>query len=72
MAARTVGQPPPAVGEEGSDFNRAEPCHQQYLSDGKNPNEYCGLGGTGVKLSTPFKTNWGASCPTGIAPAPAE
>ncbi|NBP53029.1 MAG: peptide-methionine (S)-S-oxide reductase MsrA [Actinobacteria bacterium] len=31
----------------------AEPYHQQYL--GKNPNGYCGLGGTGV------------SCPVGIA-----
>ena len=31
--------------------------HQQYLSDAKNPNGYCGLGGTGV------------SCPIGVAPA---
>ena len=37
-----------ALGE----FFYAEPYHQQYL--GKNPNGYCGLGGTGV------------SCPTGI------
>ena len=28
------------------DFYYAEPYHQQYL--GKNPNGYCGLGGTGV------------------------
>jgi peptide-methionine (S)-S-oxide reductase len=28
--------------------------HQQYLSDAKNPNGYCGLGGTGV------------SCPIGL------
>jgi peptide-methionine (S)-S-oxide reductase len=28
------------------DFFYAEPYHQQYL--GKNPNGYCGLGGTGV------------------------
>ncbi|MBI2705485.1 MAG: peptide-methionine (S)-S-oxide reductase MsrA [Actinobacteria bacterium] len=34
-------------------FYYAEPYHQQYL--GKNPNGYCGLGGTGV------------SCPVGIA-----
>jgi peptide-methionine (S)-S-oxide reductase len=34
-------------------FYYAEPYHQQYL--GKNPNGYCGLGGTGV------------SCPVGLA-----
>jgi peptide-methionine (S)-S-oxide reductase len=33
-------------------FYYAEPYHQQYL--GKNPNGYCGLGGTGV------------SCPIGV------
>ncbi|WP_316779233.1 peptide-methionine (S)-S-oxide reductase MsrA [Streptomyces sasae] len=48
-------------------FYPAEAYHQQYLD--KNPAGYCGLSGTGVKLSTPFGTNWGASCPTGIAPA---
>jgi peptide-methionine (S)-S-oxide reductase len=37
------------------EFYYAEDYHQQYL--GKNPNGYCGLGGTGV------------SCPTGIATA---
>ncbi len=37
------------------DYFYAEPYHQQYL--GKNPNGYCGLGGTGV------------SCPVGIATA---
>ena len=36
-------------------FYFAEPYHQQYL--GKNPNGYCGIGGTGV------------SCPIGIASA---
>ncbi|PYC82783.1 peptide-methionine (S)-S-oxide reductase [Streptomyces tateyamensis] len=36
-------------------FHPAEPYHQQYLSDSKNPNGYCGLSGTG------------ASCPIGIA-----
>ncbi len=36
-------------------FYYAEAYHQQYL--GKNPNGYCGLGGTGV------------SCPVGIAAA---
>lgn len=34
-------------------FYYAEPYHQQYL--GKNPNGYCGIGGTGV------------SCPVGLA-----
>ncbi|MFJ9406147.1 peptide-methionine (S)-S-oxide reductase MsrA [Streptomyces sp. NPDC101393] len=48
-------------------FYPAEGYHQQYLD--KNPAGYCGIGGTGVKLSDPFETNWGASCPTGIAPA---
>ncbi|MFC7217288.1 peptide-methionine (S)-S-oxide reductase MsrA [Streptomyces polyrhachis] len=38
-------------------FWPAEPYHQQYLSPAKNPNGYCGIGGTGV------------SCPVGIAPA---
>jgi peptide-methionine (S)-S-oxide reductase len=35
------------------EFHYAEDYHQQYL--GKNPNGYCGLGGTGV------------SCPVGMA-----
>jgi peptide-methionine (S)-S-oxide reductase len=35
------------------EFCYAEPYHQQYLA--KNPNGYCGLGGTGV------------SCPVGLA-----
>jgi peptide-methionine (S)-S-oxide reductase len=39
---------------ELGDFYYAEDYHQQYLSDGKNPNGYCGLGGTGV------------SCPVGL------
>ena len=29
-------------------FYYAEDYHQQYLSDAKNPNGYCGIGGTGV------------------------
>ncbi|HEY1278759.1 MAG TPA: peptide-methionine (S)-S-oxide reductase MsrA [Acidimicrobiales bacterium] len=37
---------------EAPAFYYAEPYHQQYL--GKNPNGYCGLGGTGV------------SCPVGL------
>ncbi|GAA4543242.1 peptide-methionine (S)-S-oxide reductase MsrA [Amycolatopsis samaneae] len=36
------------------EFYYAEEYHQQYLSDAKNPNGYCGLGGTGV------------SCPIGL------
>jgi peptide-methionine (S)-S-oxide reductase len=39
------------------EFYFAEDYHQQYLSDTKNPNGYCGLGGTGV------------SCPVGVARA---
>ena len=38
--------------EPAGDFYYAEPYHQQYL--GKNPNGYCGMGGTGV------------SCPIGL------
>ncbi|MDS1271757.1 peptide-methionine (S)-S-oxide reductase MsrA [Lipingzhangella sp. LS1_29] len=38
-------------------FYFAEDYHQQYLADTKNPNGYCGVGGTGV------------SCPIGVAPA---
>jgi peptide-methionine (S)-S-oxide reductase len=40
---------------EAPDFYYAEDYHQQYLA--KNPNGYCGLGGTGV------------SCPVGVAVA---
>jgi peptide-methionine (S)-S-oxide reductase len=39
--------------EKAGPFYYAEPYHQQYL--GKNPNGYCGLGGTGV------------SCPIGLS-----
>ncbi|PWI20720.1 peptide-methionine (S)-S-oxide reductase [Streptomyces sp. Act143] len=38
-------------------FYAAEGYHQQYLSGSKNPDGYCGLGGTGV------------SCPIGVAKA---
>ncbi|HEX4103154.1 MAG TPA: peptide-methionine (S)-S-oxide reductase MsrA [Pseudonocardiaceae bacterium] len=34
-------------------FYYAEDYPQQYLSDTKNPNGYCGVGGTGVCMSTP-------------------
>jgi peptide-methionine (S)-S-oxide reductase len=40
------------------EFNYAEDYHQQYLA--KNPNGYCGLGGTGV------------SCPVGLSSTPAS
>src|SRR5437763_6549513 len=40
---------------EAGPFYYAEPYHQQYLA--KNPNGYCGLGGTGV------------ACPVGLATA---
>ncbi|MEU5366037.1 peptide-methionine (S)-S-oxide reductase MsrA [Streptomyces sp. NPDC005925] len=46
-------------------FYPAGAQHQQYLAG--NPSGYCGLGGTGVELSTPFGTNRGASRPTGVA-----
>ncbi|MEU3167818.1 peptide-methionine (S)-S-oxide reductase MsrA [Streptosporangium sp. NPDC006930] len=41
----------------------AEEYHQQYLY--KNPNGYCGIGGTNVKLGDP--SEWGA-CQTGLVP----
>jgi peptide-methionine (S)-S-oxide reductase len=41
--------------DDAGEFFYAEPYHQQYLA--KNPNGYCGLGGTGV------------SCPVGVAGA---
>ena len=37
------------------EFYYAEDYHQQYLSDAKNPDGYCGIGGTGV------------SCPVGVS-----
>jgi peptide-methionine (S)-S-oxide reductase len=37
------------------DFYYAEDYHQQYLSDAKNPNGYCGIGGTGVCMGDPSK-----------------
>lgn len=39
------------------EFYYAEGYHQQYLSESKNPNGYCGIGGTGV------------SCPVGLGTA---
>jgi peptide-methionine (S)-S-oxide reductase len=42
------------------DFYYAEDYHQQYLSDAKNPNGYCGIGGTGV------------ACPVGTGATPGD
>jgi peptide-methionine (S)-S-oxide reductase len=39
---------------EAGPFYYAEPYHQQYLA--KNPNGYCGLGGTGVSCPVGIKT----------------
>jgi peptide-methionine (S)-S-oxide reductase len=39
---------------EAGPFYYAEPYHQQYLA--KNPNGYCGLGGTGVLCPVGLKT----------------
>jgi GNAT superfamily N-acetyltransferase len=36
--------------------------HQQCLSDNKNPNEYCGLGGTGVPCPDRRREGWRLSC----------
>jgi peptide-methionine (S)-S-oxide reductase len=48
---------------EAAECYYAEDCHQQYLSEAKNPNGYCGTGGTGVSLSDPLSEG---SCPTGL------
>ena len=55
-ALRAAGHTDPITTEIAplADFYFAEEDHQQYL--GKNPNGYCGLGGTGV------------SCPIGLPP----
>ncbi|HEU0024971.1 MAG TPA: peptide-methionine (S)-S-oxide reductase MsrA [Thermoleophilaceae bacterium] len=52
LAAAGYGQITTEI-EPAGDFFYAEDYHQQYLA--KNPNGYCGLGGTGV------------SCPVGVA-----
>ncbi len=52
LVAAGHGEITTEVGPLG-DFYYAEPYHQQYLA--KNPNGYCGIGGTGV------------SCPIGLA-----
>ena len=55
LSARGYGAVTTEIGPAGP-FYYAEGYHQQYLA--KNPNGYCGLGGTGV------------SCPVGLAPSP--
>jgi peptide-methionine (S)-S-oxide reductase len=54
LAASGHGAISTEIAELG-EFYYAEDYHQQYLSDAKNPNGYCGLGGTGV------------SCPVGLS-----
>src|SRR3954468_10946625 len=47
LTAPGRGATTPGVAPAG-DFFYAEDYHQQYLAPTKNPNGYCGLGGTGV------------------------
>ena len=54
LTERGFGEITTEIADAGP-FYYAEGYHQQYLA--KNPNGYCGLGGTGV------------SCPIGVAPA---
>ena len=51
LTERGLGEISTEIAEAGP-FHYAEDYHQQYLA--KNPNGYCGLGGTGV------------SCPVGL------
>ena len=51
LSAAGYGQITTEIADAGA-FYYAEPYHQQYLA--KNPNGYCGIGGTGV------------SCPVGL------
>ena len=51
LTAAGYGRSPPRS-RRSPTFYYAEPYHQQYLA--KNPNGYCGIGGTGV------------SCPIGL------
>ncbi len=56
LTAAGYGEITTEIAEAGA-FFYAEPYHQQYLA--KNPNGYCGIGGTGV------------SCPVGVLDRPA-
>ena len=44
--------------KEAPEFFLAEDYHQQYLA--KNPQGYCGLGGTGISLKEKLETSFGA------------
>jgi peptide-methionine (S)-S-oxide reductase len=57
LARAGYGEVTTEIAEAGP-FYYAEPYHQQYLA--KNPNGYCGLGGTGV------------SCPVGLTASSAR
>jgi peptide-methionine (S)-S-oxide reductase len=56
LTERGYGEITTEIADAGP-FYYAEAYHQQYLAPTKNPNGYCGLGGTGV------------SCPIGVASA---
>ena len=53
LAKAGYGEISTEIAETGP-FYYAEPYHQQYLA--KNPNGYCGLGGTGVACPVGIKT----------------
>jgi peptide-methionine (S)-S-oxide reductase len=53
LAKGGFGEITTEIAEAGS-FYYAEPYHQQYLA--KNPNGYCGLGGTGVACPVGLQT----------------
>jgi len=53
LGAAGYGEITTEIAESGP-FYYAEPYHQQYLA--KNPNGYCGLGGTGVACPVGLKT----------------
>jgi peptide-methionine (S)-S-oxide reductase len=53
LTAAGLGEITTEIAEAGP-FYYAEPYHQQYLQ--KNPNGYCGLGGTGVACPVGLKT----------------
>lgn len=52
--SRFVGAEQPAARAKTPSCS-SESSHQQYFD--KNPAGYCGLSGTGFKLSDPFETN---------------
>ncbi len=57
------------AGAGGNRFYYAEDYHQQYLA--KNPNGYCGLGGTGVACPIGVGVQSGASAASSAFPASA-